>query len=176
MWYFVSLERDKAMPNAEISLSSLLDDQATSSRRFVIEAVPDDNEVVKVTLLTPGMRLSCNTGLTLPSKAIKSIKKTGEVVSCCSKELQAVELTFSDEKAVSYDDVFSIVRDVHSSVTDTVAKSFHRLSSSGHLSPLAGSDATYGSCMVDAMLRGPSGRHFKTWMDTWGAICGALYP
>ena len=166
-------------------------EDGTVSRRFVIEAVPDNSAVVKVTLLTPGMRLTCKTGVTLPKKAIKSIKKTGDVVYCCGKALQAVELTFSDEKAVSYDDVFSTVRDVHSSVTGNVAEWFGRLSPSDDLSSLLARPSnettggvaprsmlggSYGSCMVDAMLRGPKGRHaFAIWMDTWANICEALY-
>jgi hypothetical protein len=175
------------MSNTKTSLASLLDEQATSARRFVIEAVPDNSKVVKVTLLTPGMPLSCNAGVTLPVNAIKSINKTGDVVSCCGKALQAVELTFADEKAMSYDDLFSTVRDVHSSVTSNLAQSFRRMSPPGDLSALlarhsqgtayAPRAATYGSCMVDAMLNGPSDRHaFEIWMGYWANLCGSMYP
>jgi hypothetical protein len=35
---------------------------------------------------------------------------------------------------------------------------------------------SYGTCMVDAMLNGPSGeRAFKIWMGTWSNICNAIY-
>jgi hypothetical protein len=186
------LRKGVAMSTAETLLASLLDEQAASSRRFVIEAVPDNSEVVKVTLLTPGVRLTCKAGVILPARAIKSIKKTGDVVSCCGKALQAVELTFSDEKALSYDDIFSAIRDVHSSVTNNLAQSLRLLTPSGNPSSFlarqpsgtAGGEAqrpmevggSYGECMVNAMLRGPhGGRAFAIWMDTWANICEAFY-
>lgn len=169
------------MSNTDSSLTSLLEEQATSSRRFVIEAVPDKSEVVKVTLLTPGMRLSCDAGVTMPTKAISSVKKTGDTVACCGKTLQAVELTFSQEQMVSYDDVFSTVRDVHTSVTKNIAQSVNGFSTSGGHSPIvdraAEAGGSYGKCMVDALVNGPNDRKkFAIWMDTWANICGALYP
>jgi hypothetical protein len=70
----------------ETSLATLLAEQSTAARRFVVEAVPDNSESVKVTFLTPGMRRTCKSGVVLPSKAIKSIKKTGEEIFVLWKE------------------------------------------------------------------------------------------
>ena len=122
----------------------------------------------------------------MPISAIKSIKKIGETVHCCDKLLQAVELTFTDAKAVSYDDVFVTVASVHASVTTNLAHSFSAPSApSGSSPPLvpqshgtssAAHPMTHGNCMVNAMLRGPSNRRaFRIWMDTWANICRSLY-
>jgi len=54
-------------------------------------------------------------------------------------------------------------------------KLWRSIGSENVLRPVA-SGGTYGSCMVNAMLKGPAGgRAFSIWMGTWTNICNAIY-
>jgi hypothetical protein len=166
------------MSNSEISLSDLMNEQDVSSRRFVIEAVPDKGDSVRVMLVMPGGQVSCKAGIVMPSSAIRSIKKTGKTVSSCSKVLHEVEIEFSGEKLLSYDDVFDVIKDTHSSIRGAVESVIRASVPSVPLPPPFGRRpgsfdrrADYGTCMVDALFSGESGRRLQTMYD----ICEWIY-
>jgi hypothetical protein len=173
------------MANVETALGEFLEERANSWRRFVVEAVPEDDKLVRVTLVSPGMVLSCDTGITVPVKSIKSIRKTGERTFCGGKSHPIVELTFSSDRLLTYEDLFSSAKEMQWAIAKNVSKLISLRNSGCGVGcnndatdsgsgPVVMMGHTYGTCMVKAMLEGPD-EGFDAWMDHAAKMCAIMY-
>lgn len=110
----------------DISIDVLLEEQKRSGNRVVIRGIPGDNEQVKVTPVIRGMKCACRDSQIVPRSAIKSITKTGKSLHCCNETLQIVEVEFSHEKLITYDELFKAVRSAHAATMGSIPRRRNR--------------------------------------------------
>lgn len=85
------------MPNDQLTIDELLGRQSQSDRLLVtVEALPEDEERVKVTPYVANVGCLCSRALNVQKSAIESVTTTDEVHVCCGKRLLVVEVAFSD--------------------------------------------------------------------------------
>lgn len=88
------------MTDETISLDDLLGQQEDSGDQppvVTIEALPDDDERVKVTPYVPGVGCLCSRALNVPKASIARIEPTGDHHDCCGHRLLVVRVSFSDD-------------------------------------------------------------------------------
>jgi hypothetical protein len=88
------------MTDETITLDELLGQQEASSDQppvVTIEALPDDDDRVKVTPYVPGVGCLCSRALNVPKASIARIEPTGDHHDCCGHRLLVVRVSFSDE-------------------------------------------------------------------------------
>jgi hypothetical protein len=83
---------------SKISVDELLAQQAASpSLRVTIQAVPDDDTLVKVTPIMEGAAVcQCAFALNIAKSEISEVEPTGDTCACCGKNLLVVEVEFSN--------------------------------------------------------------------------------
>lgn len=70
-----------------------------------IEAVPDDDTLVRVTPVSQGATCGCAAAIRIPKSAIAGVRPTGERHLCCGRAFELVELRFKDGASLSLDDL-----------------------------------------------------------------------
>jgi hypothetical protein len=111
---------------ADISIDHLLEQQRRSSNAVLLQAIPGDNEHVRVTPWIRGMKCVCGKGTVMPRNAIKEISKTGHTCRCCNQTIQVVEVEFSSEKLVTYAELISAVRASRAAAIAEAARKLRR--------------------------------------------------
>jgi hypothetical protein len=100
---------EAAVPNDQITIDELLERQGQPGQMLVtIEALPDDDERVKVTPFVAEVGCLCSRALNVNKSAIESVTTTDEVHVCCGKRLMVVEVVFADATLA---DIFQQVAD-----------------------------------------------------------------
>ena len=96
--------------SADISLEKLFEEQERPPEQlFVI--LPLDEQSIRIKPWNPRQRCICGSGFVkVPRSAIRSVKTTGKIQHCCCKTLQVVEIEFSEERTLTYKDLFATVR------------------------------------------------------------------
>jgi hypothetical protein len=105
-----SIDASEQATAHEISLEQLFDLQDKSLFRGTIQRIGDDDANVLVTPWEEGESCICGEGTVVPRRSIVKIVDTENCISCCGKKFHIVEITFSRDNELSYDDLFKEIQ------------------------------------------------------------------
>lgn len=91
----------------KMSLDELLSHQSLLTSVATVEAVEDEENLVKITPWVRGVGCLCNLALKLPKESIASVTPTGDMHFCCGKSLRVVEINFNEGSSISLRDLFA---------------------------------------------------------------------
>ena len=95
------------MPNQQMSVDELLEEQSHRAFRATVEAVEGKEGLVKITPWVPDVGCLCHLSIHIQKSSIESVTPTGETHNCCSKILRVVEVHFKKEEKISLEDLFA---------------------------------------------------------------------